>query len=200
VLTIGNTQKFYHASIIEIPANSHIRKYSCSGFWIKTFRYVQNLLSDLDKCGDKAQVDILVSNGINNLDSFSKSEKIDYHSPIAEVFSFFMREVIAEQVRSEYFPLRPNRQKSIFVVDDIEAVMNFNRIYHEGKAIIYECIPLKPNTVFKADMNLINHSRVDEVNPSIFKQNMFTYWEAKDPIKIQEILCPCPVVVLDRVI
>ncbi|MCC5467659.1 hypothetical protein [Pelosinus baikalensis] len=193
---MSNLQKFFHVSVIPLSTNDFISKYSNLTIWFKVFKHMQYLLLDLDNCKDKSQVDSLITKSMNALDFFLKYEKINFNQPLPEVFTFYMREVIAEKVRSDYFPHRPNRQESIFVVDNIQSAIDFNEKCHEGSAIIYECMPTKPSVLFKADMDLINHSYVDKVNPLSFKENMFTYWEAKEPIKIQEILCPCPVVVL----
>jgi len=194
---MNNIQKFFHVSVIEIPTNKFIRKYSNSISWIKIFKYVQKSLEDLDNnCKTKPEMNEFILNCIENLDEFLKTEHIYLKDPIYKTFSFFMREVIAEKVRSEHFPHRPNRQKSIFVVDNIEAAIDFNKNHRDGLSTIYECMPTNLNLLFKADMDIINHSKVDEVNPIAFKENMFIYWEASEPIKIQEILCPCPVKIL----
>lgn len=174
-------QKFYYVSCNSLSTGEPICPYGANDRFLKTFDFVKNLL---ETHPDRSTI-------ITSLDEFLKHENIECEDSSSD-FSVFAREVIAEQVRRDFFAHLPSRIGSVFTTQQYAFARQFLIQFRNGDGWIYEC-SVDKGAFFTGDMSIITNaalkfSDVQNGYP-IFREHMIRYWQGIPPIGFPETLC-----------
>lgn len=164
-----------------LPTDELIRPYGTNALFIKKFNFIKNLLETRP---DRNTV-------ITSFDEFLKHENIECEDSLS-VLAVFAREVIAEEVRSDFFAHLPSRIGSVFTTQQYAFARQFLFQFRNGDGWIYEC-SVDGGSFFTGDMSIISngsltHSDVQNGSP-IFREVMSRYWQGLPPICFPETLC-----------
>lgn len=189
---MNQSPTYFHVDKAGYHPNDVIHK-TIHPFNMMSYRRITLSLKNLHNCTDNILANQIVRTALSDFKKYVKIHHIKFNLSISETFSYIIREIIAENVRINYFPQCPSREISLFIFDNLSDAIKFLTEFRNNNFSIYECSPLMPTTLFRGNMDLITHNLADKLNPITFRNNMFTYWQGNISNSTNvEILCPRP--------